>query len=144
MLCGGFRPSFAGVLGERRNVDGARTKETTDSAPCAMDDSRRRTRRHLPVGTGHHTVGIVDIMCERGENGSFFRLYYPTQQTDIYASRRQAHKQTDSLNPNLAKNECHGIPVIAQGRTAGLLDVYPGTLIVRVTRWADAAVENPT
>lgn len=51
--------------------------------------SRRHTRKHLPVASGPHTVGIVDIMCERGEHGSFFRLYYPTNKTDIYKRDRQ-------------------------------------------------------
>lgn len=48
--------------------------------------AKRRIRRHLPVAKGPHTVGVVDIMCERGENGIFFRLYYPTTRTDIYVS----------------------------------------------------------
>lgn len=51
--------------------------------------AKRRIRRHLPVAKGPHTVGVVDIMCERGENGIFFRLYYPTTRTDIYTRDRQ-------------------------------------------------------
>ena len=35
-------------------------------------------KKHLPVGTGEHTVGCVDLMTGHSEEGSFIRLYYPT------------------------------------------------------------------
>lgn len=47
---------------------------------------KEKVRRHLPVGTGDYSVGCIDLMCERCENGSFFRLYYPIEKTDIYVS----------------------------------------------------------
>lgn len=46
----------------------------------------RHNRRHLPVPKGPHTVGCVDLMCDLSDDGTFFRLYYPTTSTDIHVS----------------------------------------------------------
>ncbi|CAG5124853.1 unnamed protein product, partial [Candidula unifasciata] len=43
----------------------------------------RASRRHLPLPTGPHTVGCVDLMCDLSNDGTFFRLYYPTNKTDV-------------------------------------------------------------
>lgn len=47
-----------------------------------------KIRRHTPVGSGEYSVGCWDMMCGGGpaEKGSFFRLFYPVQKTDIYVS----------------------------------------------------------
>ncbi|XP_071110932.1 platelet-activating factor acetylhydrolase-like [Haliotis cracherodii] len=52
-------------------------------------NGKRKVRRHLPPGKGPYTVGTVDLMCGHTENGSFFRLFYPTNDTDIYKRDRQ-------------------------------------------------------
>ncbi|XP_067664480.1 platelet-activating factor acetylhydrolase-like isoform X2 [Haliotis asinina] len=54
-----------------------------------MEKGQRKVRRHLPPGRGPYTVGTVDLMCGHNENGSFFRLFYPTNDTDIYKRDRQ-------------------------------------------------------
>lgn len=46
----------------------------------------RPGRRHLPLPTGPHTVGCVDLMCDLADDGAFFRLYYPTNKADILVS----------------------------------------------------------
>ena len=83
MFCGTLKASLIDKL-NNRNVE--TDAECTESPDSAKMERSRHVRRHLPVASGPHTVGIVDIMCERGENGSFFRLYYPTAKTDIYVS----------------------------------------------------------
>ncbi|KAK3742583.1 hypothetical protein RRG08_023415 [Elysia crispata] len=50
---------------------------------------RQHTRRHLPVPTGSHTVGCVDLMCDVADHGTFFRLFYPTNPTDIHKAYKQ-------------------------------------------------------
>lgn len=50
------------------------------------EKEKDKIRRHLPIGTGEYSVGCLDIMCEHCEKGSFFRLYYPIEKTDIYVS----------------------------------------------------------
>lgn len=47
----------------------------------------KKIRRHLPPGTGNYSVGCVDIMCDHTVNGSFFRLFYPIEKTDVYVSK---------------------------------------------------------
>ncbi|XP_076456411.1 platelet-activating factor acetylhydrolase 2, cytoplasmic-like [Babylonia areolata] len=86
MFCGTQKVSFVDKL-LNRNVSEADDIQNANSTN--VNKSRRNVRRHLPVPKGPHTVGIVDIMCERGENGSFFRLYYPTGKVDIFKRDRQ-------------------------------------------------------
>ena len=50
------------------------------------DDNADKIRRHLPPPTGKYSVGCVDIMDNSSEQGSFFRLYYPVEKTDILVS----------------------------------------------------------
>ncbi|BFZ21362.1 hypothetical protein BsWGS_24401 [Bradybaena similaris] len=49
----------------------------------------RASRRHLPLPTGPHTVGCVDLMCDLSNDGTFFRLYYPTNKTDLLKGYKQ-------------------------------------------------------
>ena len=56
-------------------------KKNSDDATIDKD-----VRRHLPAPTGPYSVGCVDIMTSCTEDGSFFRLYYPTEKTDIFVS----------------------------------------------------------
>ena len=60
----------------------------TESNRKEPSTRRRRgvKRRHLPPGSGPYTVGTVDVMYEHSEEGAFFRLYYPTSNTDIFVS----------------------------------------------------------
>lgn len=44
------------------------------------------SRKHLPVGSGPHTVGCLDLMFDHTATGTFVRLYYPTQPTDVFVS----------------------------------------------------------
>ncbi|KAL3890000.1 hypothetical protein ACJMK2_002307 [Sinanodonta woodiana] len=44
----------------------------------------KKIRRHLPPGSGEYSVGCVDIMNDHTDDGSFFRLYYPVEKTDIF------------------------------------------------------------
>lgn len=53
------------------------------------EKEKDKIRRHLPIGTGEYSVGCLDIMCEHCEKGSFFRLYYPIEKTDIYKRDKQ-------------------------------------------------------
>ena len=85
MFCGTLKASLIDKL-NNRNVETEAADDIESPGSAKMEKSRRHVRRHLPVASGPYTVGIVDIMCERGENGSFFRLYYPTAKTDIYVS----------------------------------------------------------
>ncbi|KAL5014576.1 hypothetical protein ScPMuIL_008846 [Solemya velum] len=58
-----------------------------EAAYC--DVPPKKIRRHLPPGTGNYSVGCVDIMCDHTVNGSFFRLFYPIEKTDVYKRDRQ-------------------------------------------------------
>ncbi|GFN95849.1 platelet-activating factor acetylhydrolase [Plakobranchus ocellatus] len=72
------------------------------SAQQQENKNRRHNRRHLPVPTGSHTVGCVDLMCDLADQGTFFRLYYPTNPTDI----QRAYKQWPLWLPR--KQYAHG------------------------------------
>ncbi|CAH1773780.1 unnamed protein product [Owenia fusiformis] len=52
-------------------------------------NSRRIERKHLPIPTGPFTVGCLDLMSEPNKNGTFVRLFYPTQSTDIFERHLQ-------------------------------------------------------
>ncbi len=54
-------------------------------------DSNKPCRKHIPVGSGRYTVGCVDLMSNHTVNGTFIRLYYPTQSTDIFVSMNFKH-----------------------------------------------------
>ena len=87
MFCGTLKASLIDKLNSRNNETDAPDNAESRADSAKMERaSRRHVRRHLPVPSGPHTVGTVDIMCEREENGCFFRLYYPTAKTDIYVS----------------------------------------------------------
>ena len=45
-----------------------------------------KERRHIPCGSGPHTVGVVDFMSSHSVHGTFMRIFYPTEATDIYVS----------------------------------------------------------
>ena len=45
------------------------------------------SRKHLPVGSGPHTVGCFDMMFDHTAKGTFVRLYYPVQPTDVFVSK---------------------------------------------------------
>lgn len=45
-----------------------------------------KVRRHMPPGSGKYSVGCVDLMDEDSEEGTFCRLFYPVEKTDIYVS----------------------------------------------------------
>jgi len=69
----------------RRPVDGSyelRQKLQDDEIRNKPDG----VRKHLPPGSGPHSVGCVDVMDDDGDDGTFFRLFYPTEKTDIYVS----------------------------------------------------------
>lgn len=63
-----------------------KTLRRNDSFFKPKDKEKEKIRRHLPIGTGDYSVGCLDIMCDHSEKGSFFRLYYPIEKTDIYVS----------------------------------------------------------
>ena len=74
------------------------------------DDGRPdKVRRHLPPGSGQYSVGCVDLMDEDTEEGSFCRLFYPVEKTDIYVSSKQIVKVTyftlRHLNRTLSSNK---------------------------------------
>ncbi|KAL8572853.1 hypothetical protein ACOMHN_011102 [Nucella lapillus] len=86
MFCGTLKGSLLDKLVNRKDSE---ADDINANHAGNVKKIRSDVRRHLPVPKGPHTVGIVDIMCERGENGSFFRLYYPTAKVDIYKRDRQ-------------------------------------------------------
>ncbi|XP_059139095.1 uncharacterized protein LOC131927415, partial [Physella acuta] len=43
----------------------------------------KHKRRHLPEASGPYTVGCVDLMLGLADHGTFFRLYYPTNATNV-------------------------------------------------------------
>lgn len=51
-----------------------------------IDDN---VRRHLPPGSGPFSVGCVDLMNNSTLDGSFFRLFYPVDKTDILQRNTQ-------------------------------------------------------
>lgn len=51
-----------------------------------INNNPDKIRRHLPPGSGPFSVGCVDIMDNSNEEGSFFRLFYPVEKTDIMVS----------------------------------------------------------
>lgn len=67
--------------------------EDADEVDCvngvSASPQQKPRRRHLPLPTGPHTVGCVDLMCDVADHGTFFRLYYPTKSTDIEKSYKQ-------------------------------------------------------
>ena len=105
MFCGTLKASLIDKL-NNRNVETDAADDIESPGSAKMEKSRRHVRRHLPVASGPHTVGIVDIMCERGENGSFFRLYYPTAKTDIYVSFTPLSLFTLHLSQSLFLSLC--------------------------------------
>lgn len=79
-------------LSDRVGSKTCRTCALEKSVPresIEMGDAKpkEKIRRHLPPGTGNYSVGCVDIMCDHTENGSFFRLFYPIEKTDVYVSK---------------------------------------------------------
>lgn len=58
-------------------------EDLQDVQNCDNDDNVEKVRRHLPLATGQYSVGCVDVMDNVSEQGSFFRLYYPTEKTDV-------------------------------------------------------------
>ncbi|XP_071143218.1 platelet-activating factor acetylhydrolase-like [Mytilus edulis] len=66
-----------------------KTLRRNDSFFKPKDKEKEKIRRHLPIGTGDYSVGCLDIMCDHSEKGSFFRLYYPIEKTDIYKRDKQ-------------------------------------------------------
>ncbi|WAR17931.1 PAFA2-like protein [Mya arenaria] len=49
-----------------------------------IKDKPENVRKHLPPGSGPHSVGCLDIMEDNCEEGTFFRIFYPTEKTDIF------------------------------------------------------------
>ena len=76
---------LSALTSECRNTDPSVTiqPQPQDISQGGGNNIRRHNRRHLPVPTGPHTVGCVDLMCDLSDRGTFFRLYYPTNPTDI-------------------------------------------------------------
>ena len=73
---------------EASNVSGAQRSKLADKFLShifqgGQGNVQRHNRRHLPVPKGPHTVGCVDLMCDLADHGTFFRLYYPTNPTNI-------------------------------------------------------------
>lgn len=54
-----------------------------------IDENVDKIRRHLPLPTGQYSVGCVDFMDNVSEVGSFFRLYYPIEKTDVLKRNTQ-------------------------------------------------------
>ncbi|XP_012943889.1 platelet-activating factor acetylhydrolase [Aplysia californica] len=91
-------------LADSKEEDSA-SKGSNSSRPGTPDQGREKSsdgvtsdeeggvpkhnRRHLPLPSGPHTVGCVDIMCDVADHGTFFRLYYPTTKTDIHKHYKQ-------------------------------------------------------
>lgn len=61
-------------------------RDIRENERFTKEKEKDKIRRHLPIGTGEYSVGCLDIMCEHYEKGSFFRLYYPIEKTDVYVS----------------------------------------------------------
>lgn len=98
---------------------------------CAQESAGntwRHNRRHLPVPTGPHTVGCVDLMCDLADQGTFFRLYYPTNPTDI----QRAYKQWPLWLPR--KQYAHGYMYFLKKNT---------TIFGRLAHWLGGDVYVP-
>ncbi|XP_052764491.1 platelet-activating factor acetylhydrolase 2, cytoplasmic-like [Mya arenaria] len=54
-----------------------------------IKDKPENVRKHLPPGSGPHSVGCLDIMEDNCEEGTFFRIFYPTEKTDIFSRDTQ-------------------------------------------------------
>ena len=83
MFCGNMNSSF---LDKLKKLSNGNDFESRESDRILNKNSSRNVRRHLPVPSGEHTVGIVDFMCDRNGKNCFFRLYYPTTSVNIYVS----------------------------------------------------------
>ena len=78
------------------NIDAGRlsairksVNETVTRARTSIRNFRKESghgRKHLPEGSGKYTVGCVDVMSDHKVKGVFFRLYYPTNRTNIHVS----------------------------------------------------------
>lgn len=62
-------------------------------SPTTCDNNGKykhaNVRRHLPPGSGKHSVGCVDIMDDQTDDGLFFRLFYPVEKTDVFERHTQ-------------------------------------------------------
>lgn len=71
------------VIDKNGNKD---NKCKADLHTISEDGHSDKIRRHLPPGSGKYSVGCVDLMDDDHEGGSFCRLFYPVQKTDIFVS----------------------------------------------------------
>lgn len=69
------------------------TSDDEDERECHSDNDSfeqpENIRRHLPPPTGTYSIGCVDIMDNNIDEGPFFRLYYPTETTNLYKRNTQ-------------------------------------------------------
>lgn len=75
------------VTGSLNRTPSFNLKMFRKSVDESNSSESRKIRRHTPVGSGEYSVGCCDMMCGGPtEKGSFFRLFYPVEKTDIYVS----------------------------------------------------------
>lgn len=75
------------VTGSLNRTPSFNLKMFRKSVDESNSEESRKIRRHTPVGSGEYSVGCWDMMCGGPtEKGSFFRLFYPVEKTDIYVS----------------------------------------------------------
>lgn len=78
------------VTGSLNRTPSFNLKMFRKSVDESNSEESRKIRRHTPVGSGEYSVGCWDMMCGGPtEKGSFFRLFYPVEKTDIYKRDKQ-------------------------------------------------------
>ncbi|KAL4217584.1 Platelet-activating factor acetylhydrolase [Mactra antiquata] len=74
---------------EIEELEAVEYKEADENAKNELNSQPDKIRRHLPPGSGQYSVGCVDIMDNDSDEGSFFRLFYPIEKTDILKRNTQ-------------------------------------------------------
>ena len=83
----------------------------------------------LPVPSGPHQVGCVDVMplCKGDDSGLLFRLYYPTEATPDSAGYRYAAWLPNELYLTLYAK---GHEMLAKGQWRKLCMAHPPNLLM--------------
>ena len=65
------------------------TAEGQDVRASNLLHTHQSGKKYIPLPRGPHSVGYVDVMTEGDPSvGTFFRLYYPTDENSIDADER--------------------------------------------------------